>query len=55
MLSDFEAANRLLEIQKEFDTERSHVKADELLVRILRELEYTLTADTFELMDKWYA
>jgi ABC-type uncharacterized transport system fused permease/ATPase subunit len=37
------------------DTEEAHALADEILVKLLRQLGYKELCDLYERVDKWYA
>ena len=37
------------------DIENQHIMADEIVIKLLRELGYTKTADAWEAVPKWYA
>lgn len=37
------------------DNESDHIRADEILIQILREIGMTKTADAYEAVGKWYA
>jgi hypothetical protein len=50
-----EFAEKMKAIDEAGDIEVSHVKADELLCEVLRELGYAEGVKIFSEMDKWYA
>ena len=56
-ISPDKVAARMREISKMSieDEEEAHVKADELMCEVLRELGYGEAVDVFKNMRKWYA
>jgi hypothetical protein len=50
-----EFAKAMEEIDEEWDAEERHIKADELMARVLAELGYGKGAGIFEMMNKYYA
>lgn len=52
-----EAIDKLVEIQEtgEGDHELSHIKADDILSDLLRDLGYDDVVDEFDKIEKWYA
>ncbi len=48
------ALTTMQELQKEDDKELRHMKADIILLNMLRELGYNEVCDEFEKLDKYY-
>jgi hypothetical protein len=46
---------RLKEIKEDFDIERAHSLADDLLCEILVDLGYKEIVDLYKTIEKWYA
>ena len=49
------ALAKMRALQKMGDTERAHAEADEILLRVLRDLGCGLLVEEWEKVDKWYA
>ena len=54
-MDDKETALKIRENCMSGDYEADHVKADDLLISLLRDLGYTETADAWAEVGKWYA
>ena len=50
-----EFKEKMILLNDDRDIEYSHIKADELMCDILRELGYSEGVEIFENMHKWYA
>jgi hypothetical protein len=50
-----EFAEAMRSIEKDSDVESRHSKADNLMMKVLRELGYTKGIKIYQRMDKWYA
>lgn len=50
-----EAARQMKEIIETTDTEGGHIAADDLMLKILREMGYGDMCDLFEKEEWWYA
>jgi hypothetical protein len=53
-MTDKEAAEKMAKFVADTDNERAHIRADELLLDLLRE-KYPLTVETFNKGEWWYA
>lgn len=42
-------------VREEYDEEESHIRADELLCQVLKELGYGEGVEIFDNIPKWYA
>lgn len=50
-----EAITKLKELQKQWDPEKNHGIADDILCDLLRSLGYGDVVDEWDKVDKWYA
>lgn len=50
-----EAKQQLIALQQVADLESAHVKADEILLRMLSELGFDDIVQEYQKIDKWYA
>ena len=50
-----EAIEQLKSLQNEYDIERAHARADDVLCELLRTLGYEEVVKEWDEIDKWYA
>ena len=50
-----EIVNEMHDLSEVDDTEQNHIKADELLIKLLNELDLTAIVNAYKKLDKWYS
>ena len=50
-----EYEDKMLELTNSYDAEDAHIKADDLLINLLKDLGLSDLAKIYDLVGKWYA